>query len=80
MSRTRVGSSRGWWPCCASPTHTACAALELCFRVAYYGRRELFDALLGRGLVKRLLCLQRIATDAHVEAKQGLRPREKHAV
>lgn len=32
--------------------------------MAYYGRREVLDALLAEGLVKRLLCLQRTAADA----------------
>lgn len=79
--------------CVANPRARA-PALELCLRVAYYGRREVLDALLAEGLVKRLLCLQRTATDTddnplassavarfavQVEAGQGLRPREKRA-
>ncbi|KAE8801791.1 hypothetical protein D1007_22588 [Hordeum vulgare] len=76
--------------CAADPLRRA-PALELVLRVAYYGRREVLDALLAEGLVKRLLCLQRTAADTteeeeavarfavQVEAGQGLRPREKRA-
>uniref|UniRef100_A0A453PYB7 Uncharacterized protein n=1 Tax=Aegilops tauschii subsp. strangulata TaxID=200361 RepID=A0A453PYB7_AEGTS len=49
---------------CAADPRTRAPALELCLRVAYYGRREVLDALLAEGLVKRLLCLQRTAADA----------------
>ena len=34
-------------------------AFELVLQVAYYGRREVLDAFLAKGLVKRLLRLQR---------------------
>ncbi|KAF7081136.1 hypothetical protein CFC21_085108 [Triticum aestivum] len=49
---------------CAPAGALRAPALELCLRVAYYGRREVLDALLAEGLVKRLLCLQRTAADA----------------
>lgn len=71
-------------------TRVRALALELVLRVAYYGRREVLDALLAEGLVKRLLCLQRssglgggefvsaVARFAvQVEVGQGLGPREK---
>lgn len=48
---------------CAADPRARAPALELCLRVAYYGRREVLDALLAEGLVKRLLCLQRTAAD-----------------
>ncbi|KAF8689936.1 hypothetical protein HU200_041571 [Digitaria exilis] len=38
-------------------------ALEFALRVGYYGRKEVVDALLAEGLVKRLLCLQRSDDD-----------------
>ncbi|KAM3224035.1 hypothetical protein ACQJBY_057428 [Aegilops geniculata] len=48
---------------CAPAGALRAPALELCLRVAYYGRREVLDALLAEGLVKRLLCLQRTAAE-----------------
>lgn len=44
---------------CAPDHRVRVLALELALRLGYYGRREVVDALLAEGLVKRLLCLQR---------------------
>ncbi|CAL4885829.1 unnamed protein product [Urochloa decumbens] len=44
---------------CAPDTRVRALALEFALRVGYYGRKEVVDALLTEGLVKRLLCLQR---------------------
>ncbi|KAJ1281482.1 hypothetical protein BS78_04G309300 [Paspalum vaginatum] len=46
-------------PLCAPDPRVRALALEFALRVGYYGRREVVDALLAEGLVKRLLCLQR---------------------
>lgn len=57
---------------CAADLRARAPALELCLRVAYYVRREVLDALLAEGLVKRLLCLQRTATDTTDEEDNPL--------
>ncbi|KAL6911957.1 hypothetical protein ACP4OV_000762 [Aristida adscensionis] len=44
---------------CAPDPRVRALALEFALRVGYYGRKEVVDALLAEGLVKRLLCLQR---------------------
>jgi len=44
---------------CAPDTRARVPALGFALRVGYYGRKEVVDALLAEGLVKRLLCLQR---------------------
>ncbi|CAN6252918.1 unnamed protein product [Urochloa humidicola] len=44
---------------CAPDRRVRALALEFALRVGYYGRKEVVDALLAEGLVKRLLCLQR---------------------
>ncbi|TKW42093.1 hypothetical protein SEVIR_1G361400v4 [Setaria viridis] len=44
---------------CAPDPRVRTLALEFALRVGYYGRKEVVDALLAEGLVKRLLCLQR---------------------
>ncbi|CAL5020080.1 unnamed protein product [Urochloa decumbens] len=44
---------------CAPDTRVRALALEFALRVGYYGRKEVVDALLAEGLVKRLLWLQR---------------------
>ncbi|OEL26880.1 hypothetical protein BAE44_0012101 [Dichanthelium oligosanthes] len=44
---------------CAPDPRVRVLALEFALRVGYYGRKEVVDALLAEGLVKRLLCLQR---------------------
>lgn len=44
---------------CAADPRVRAPALELALRVGFYCRREVLDALLADGLVKRLLCLQR---------------------
>lgn len=44
---------------CAPDPRARGPALGFALRVGYYGRKEVVDALLAEGLVKRLLCLQR---------------------
>jgi len=44
---------------CAPDPRVRTLALEFALRVGYYGRKEVVDALLAEGLIKRLLCLQR---------------------
>ncbi|TVU27851.1 hypothetical protein EJB05_19352, partial [Eragrostis curvula] len=44
---------------CAPDHRVRALALEFALRLGYYGRKEVVDALLAEGLVKRLLCLQR---------------------
>jgi hypothetical protein len=44
---------------CAPDPRARIPALGFALRVGYYGRKEVVDALLAEGLVKRLLCLQR---------------------
>jgi hypothetical protein len=62
---------------CAPPDPRVRAlALQLALRLGYYGRREVVDALLAEGLVKRLLCLQRSDLGGSL-ADTDLSPREK---
>jgi hypothetical protein len=51
-------------------------ALQLTLQLGYYGRREVVDALLAEGLVKRLLCRQRPNLGGSL-ANMDLSPREK---
>ncbi|CAD6249076.1 unnamed protein product [Miscanthus lutarioriparius] len=44
---------------CAPDPRARVPALGFALRVGYYGRKEVVEALLAEGLVKRLLCLQR---------------------
>lgn len=44
---------------CSADPRIRALALEFALRVGYYARKEIVDALLAEGLVKRLLCLQR---------------------
>ncbi|KAF0933511.1 hypothetical protein E2562_018593 [Oryza meyeriana var. granulata] len=44
---------------CSADPRIRALALEFALRIGYYGRKEIVDALLAEGLVKRLLCLQR---------------------
>ncbi|KAK3155562.1 hypothetical protein QOZ80_2BG0204790 [Eleusine coracana subsp. coracana] len=45
--------------CAPDPPRVRVPAFDLALRVAYYGRKEVVDALLAEGIVKRLLSLQR---------------------
>uniref|UniRef100_A0A0E0K6F4 Uncharacterized protein n=1 Tax=Oryza punctata TaxID=4537 RepID=A0A0E0K6F4_ORYPU len=47
---------------CSADPRIRALALEFALRIGYYGRKEIVDALLAEGLVKRLLCLQRSET------------------
>ncbi|CAN6239138.1 unnamed protein product [Urochloa humidicola] len=68
---------------CAPDPRVRTLALELALRVGYYGRKEVVDALLAEGLVKRLLCLQRCdelggsLADADEEDSYCSSPKEK---
>ncbi|KAL6591405.1 hypothetical protein ACP70R_049908 [Stipagrostis hirtigluma subsp. patula] len=64
---------------CAPDTRVRALALEFALRVGYYGRKEVVDALLAEGLVKRLLCLQRSHLGGSLEDADAS-PREKPGV
>jgi hypothetical protein len=47
---------------CSADPRIRALALEFALRVGYYARKEIVDALLAEGLVKRLLALEGVVT------------------